>query len=175
MKRKITARQALVAYRLLRDAHYTKLPDEDKVRVWRITRALRPMAERLEEGVRDAQERLKPEGFDERLALAQRYEITGADIADITERPDITEDTEGRKADRLFSEEKYRAFLEELNGYRRLIDEATSELAKEEMDIDNIEESSYGLLLASNDWTAGQAVELGELIAGVTDLPSDKS
>ena len=75
MKTKTTTEKALMAYRVLSTAKYSKLEDADKIKVWKIARALKPTATQFEEDSKDAAEKLKPsEDFDSRLQKAQEFE-----------------------------------------------------------------------------------------------------
>ena len=71
---KIETSKVVSAYNVLSTAKYGKLDDADKIKVWKIARALKPVATKFEEDNKDAAEKLKPEGFDEKLQNAQEYE-----------------------------------------------------------------------------------------------------
>jgi hypothetical protein len=56
---------------VLQNAKYQKLSDDGKVKVWKITRLLKPVATQFKEDVQDAQQKLMPDGdFLQRLGKA---------------------------------------------------------------------------------------------------------
>ena len=73
---KIKVEKLVAAYNILTTAKYGKLSDEDKIKVWKIARALKPFADKFNEDTKDAYEKFKPtEDFDERSQKAQQYAI----------------------------------------------------------------------------------------------------
>ena len=67
--------EILEAYKVLQNAKYQKLSDDGKVKVWKITRLLKPVATQFKEDLQDAQQKLMPDGdFIQRLGKAMQYE-----------------------------------------------------------------------------------------------------
>jgi len=148
---KLTTKKAIEAFKMLDSAKYQKLSDDDKVKVWKITRALKPIALEYSDEVQDARERLVPsEDYKENLQKAQRYEQMKK---------------EGK--DNLpMSDEEYLEFLKVFKEYMVLLDKALKEELDKEIDIDvpTISEDAFGKLMASNDWSFGQVEALDFII-----------
>ena len=66
--------KVLSAYQVLNTAKYGKLDDADKIKVWKIARQMKPVAEKFEDDSKSAAEAMKPECFDEQVCKAQEYE-----------------------------------------------------------------------------------------------------
>lgn len=154
MKQGIKTEKVLNAYRVISSAKYSKLDDADKIKVWKIARALKPVADKFDEAQKDAAEKLKPcEDFADRIQKAQEYERV------IKEK-----DFDASKLPMGAAE--YLKFLKELGDYNKLVSDAIKELAekKVEVEFEPLSEDSFGKLMNSNDWTMEQAVEIGILI-----------
>jgi hypothetical protein len=143
----------LSAYQVLSTAKYAKMDDADKIKVWKIARALKPIATKFDEDSKDAAEKLKPEGFDENLRKAQDYER-------------VTKDKEADASKLEMGAAEYGEFIKKLKEMNKLVADALKEFANKEVDIDfePISEDAFTKLMASNDWTMEQAVMIGELI-----------
>ena len=61
MTKKVKTEQVLGAFNVLNTAKYAKMDDADKIKVWKIARALKPIATKFDEDSKDAAEKLKPE------------------------------------------------------------------------------------------------------------------
>lgn len=150
----MTTEKVLAAWRTLNQAKYQKLDDADKVKVWKATRALRPIAEKFDEDLKDAAKKLKPsEDFDERLAKAQKYEV-------MIKQPDLD-------AEQLpMGAAEYTNFIDEFHAYNKLVDEAMKEYAQQkvEIEVEPLSEESFAKLMASNDWTMAQVVSLDDIL-----------
>ena len=61
---------------------------------------------------------------------------------------------------------EYNEFIKKLQDYNRLVGEAVKEFADKEVEIEfePLSEESFGKLMASNEWTMEQTVEIGMLI-----------
>ena len=149
----IKTEEVLSAYNIINTAKYTKLDDADKIKVWKISRALKPIAIKFEEDSKDAAEKMKPDGFDENLQNAQEYER-------------VTKDANADASKLKMGAAKYSKFIGELQKYNRLVGDAVKEYAKKEVEIEIelLSEESFGKLMSSNDWTMEQTVEIGMLI-----------
>ena len=153
MTKTVKTEKVLGAYNVLTTAKYTKMDDADKIKVWKIARALKPIATKFDEDSKDAAEKLKPEGFDENLRKAQEYER-------------VTKDKEADASKLEMGAAEYGDFIKELKEMNKLVADALKEFANKEVDIDfdPISEDAFTKLMASNDWTGEQAVMIGELI-----------
>ena len=68
MKKSIKTSEILGVYNIISNAKYGKMSDDDKVKVWKIARKLKPVAVKFEDDSKDAAEKMKPaKDFDERL------------------------------------------------------------------------------------------------------------
>lgn len=156
MKTKITTEKVLNAYRIISGAKYTKMDDADKIKVWKIARALKPVATKFDEDSKDAAEKMKPsEDFADNLQKAQEFErITKEKNFDASKLP--------------MGAAEYNEFIRKLQDYNRLVGEAVKEFAEKEVEIEfePLSEESFGKLMASNEWTMEQTVEIGMLIVG---------
>jgi hypothetical protein len=155
MKKTIKTEKVLALWRVLGQAKYTKMEDADKIKVWKIGRVLKPIAEKFEDESKDAAEKLKPmENFDELLQNAQEFErVTKTPKADASELK--------------MGAAEYGAFLKELQNYNKLVSEAVKGFADKEVEVEfePISEEAFGKLMNSNDWTFNQVVDI-ELIMG---------
>lgn len=156
MTRKVKTEKVLGAFNVLNTAKYAKMDDADKIKVWKIARALKPIATKFDEDSKDAAEKLKPEGFDDDLRKAQEYERIAKngnnDYRNIPKPP--------------MGAAEYDEFIKKLKEMNKLVADALKEFANKEVDIDfePISEDAFTKLMASNDWTMKQAVMIGELI-----------
>jgi hypothetical protein len=150
-KQTIKTEKVLNAYRVLSTAKYSKMADEDKIKVWKIARTLKPVADKFDDDSKDAAEKFKPsEDFDEKLQKAQEYERTIRN----TEK-----DSEERAVE-------YGKFVGEFNAYQKLVNDAVKDFANKEVEVEfeKLSEDAFGKLMASNEWTMEQAMVLGDII-----------
>lgn len=156
MKTKITTEKVLNTYRIISGAKYTKMDDADKIKVWKIARALKPVADKFEDDSKDAADKMKPsEDFADNLQKAQEFErITKEKNFDASKLP--------------MGVAEYNEFIKKFQDYNRLVGEAVKEFADKEVEIEfePLSEESFGKLMASNEWTMEQTVEIGMLIVG---------
>lgn len=148
MKTTIKTEKVLKVYQILNTTKYGKLDDADKVKVWKIARKLKPVATKFDEDSKDAAEKLKPyEGFEDDLQKAQEYER----LKGVNAKMDI---------------EEYQKFIAAFKAYQELVGKAVKEYADVEVEVefDTISEDAFSKLMASNEWTLDQAVEIGEFI-----------
>lgn len=148
MKTTIKTEKVLKVYQILNTTKYGKLDDADKVKVWKIARKLKPVATKFDEDSKDAAEKLKPyEGFEDDLQKAQEYERLKGVNAKMTI-------------------EEYQEFIAKFKAYQELVGKAVKEYADVEVEVefDTISEDAFSKLMASNEWTLDQAVEIGEFI-----------
>ena len=148
MKTTIKTEKVLKVYQILNTTKYGKLDDLDKVKVWKIARKLKPVATKFDEDSKDAAEKLKPyDGFEDDLQKAQEYER----LKGVNAKMDIDE---------------YQKFIAAFKAYQELVGKAVKEYADVEVEVefDTISEDAFSKLMASNEWTLDQAVEIGEFI-----------
>lgn len=153
MKKTIKTSEILAAYNVLNAAKYGSMEDADKIKVWKIARALKPVATKFDEDSKDASEKFKPEGFDENLRKAQEYER-------------VTKDANADASKLEMGAAEYNAFIKELQKYNKLVGDAVKEYAEKEVEVefDALSEDAFGKLMASNEWTMEQTLEIGMLI-----------
>lgn len=152
-KKTIKTEKALAAFRVLNTAKYSKLTDEDKIKVWKIARALKPVADKFDEDSKDAAEKFKPtEDFTEKLQKAQEFERMRNAGEDMDKSP--------------IGAAEYGEFIKEFQKYNKLVTDAIKEFADKDVDLefDVITEDAFGKLMASNEWTVEQALEIGQII-----------
>lgn len=151
MKKSFKTEKVLTIYGILNKAKYTKMDDADKVKVWKIARAMKPIATKFDEDSKDAAEKLRPtEDFAERLQKAQDYERMIKDAnADMSKLP--------------MGAAEYGEFIKEFQNYNKLVGDAVKEFADKEVELeyDALTEDAFGKLMASNEWTFDETVELG--------------
>ena len=152
-KQIIKTEKVLAAYNILNATKYTKLDDVDKVKVWKIARALKPIATKFDEDSKDAADKMKPEGFNDNLAKAQEYER-------------VTKNADADTSKLQMGASEYSKFIEELKKYNKLVSDAVREFADKEVEVEFelLSEEAFGKLMASNEWTMEQTVEIGMLI-----------
>lgn len=153
MKKTIKTERVLTAFRVLNTAKYTKMSDEDKIKVWKIARALKPVADKFEDDSKDAAEKFKPtEDFAERLQKAREFERMRNAGEDMTNAP--------------MGAAEYGEFLKEFQKYNQTVGEAVKEFADKEVELtfDTLSEEAFGKLMASNDWTVEQAETAGDTV-----------
>ena len=140
------------SHSLISTARYQKLSDDDKVKVWKISRKLSPIAEQYSKDVEDAKQRLLPsEDFPQKLQMALKYQS----LRDSGEK------------DLPMTEEEFSKIAAEWNNYNAILDKALRDRAEEKVtiEIEPITEEAFGKLMASNDWSFAQAGKL-EFIIG---------
>lgn len=154
MAQKIKTQDALNVYRIISTAKYAKLDDADKIKVWKIARALKPIAVQFEEDSKDAAEKLKPtEDFNERLKSAQEYEMA-------------VKDQNFDASTLKMGASEYQTFLKEFQNYNKLVQDAVKEFADKEnkINFEKLSEEAFGKLMASNEWTMEQTMTLGDIV-----------
>lgn len=152
MTRTIKTKSVLEVWNILNAANYKQLDDADKVKLWRIARIMKPIAKQFEDDSRDASEKLKPDGFDEQFQKAKDYE----------------DKIKAGKTDNLpMTESEHNKFVIEMwRPFNQLVAKAVEEFAEKEVEIDfePLSEDAFGKLMASNEWTMEQTVNIGMLI-----------
>ena len=154
-KIKVKTSEILNAYNVLNNAKYGSMEDSDKIKVWKIARALKPVATKFEEDNKDAAEKFKPKDadFDEKLANAQEFERlrnTGGDMK--TAKMGIAQ---------------YEEFIAKFSEYNNLVRKAVEEFANKEIEVEfePLSDDAFGKLMASNEWDIAQTMKI-EIIVG---------
>jgi hypothetical protein len=156
MTKKIKTSEILAAYNTLNSAKYGSMEDADKIKVWKITRALKPVATKFDEDSKDAAEKMKPKDkdFDEKMQKAQEYERMIHDPkADASKLP--------------MGAAEYDEFIKKVwQPYNKLVNDTIKESANKEVKVsfEPLNDDAFGKLMSSNEWTMGQAVALSEII-----------
>ena len=153
-KKTISTEKVLAAFNVVGTAKYSKMDDADKIKVWKITRQMKPVADRFREDSEDAAQKMKPtDDFDERLQKAQEYErISRSKDADAQKLP--------------IGAAEYGEFIKEFRKYQDTVNAAVREFADKEveLEVEPLSEDAFGKLMASNDWTMEQVTLLGDII-----------
>ena len=154
MKKTISTEKVLAAYKVLSSAKYGKLDDADKIKAWKIARALKPTATKFEDDSKDAAEKLKPgDDFDDRLQKAREFEVLSrTPNADMEKAP--------------MGAAEYNDFISDFQKFNKNVADALKEFAdaKVEVEFEPLTEDAFIKLMNSNDWNVEQAMILGDLI-----------
>lgn len=153
MKKTVKTSEILNVYQVISQAKYGKMANEDKIKVWKIARVLKPIAVKFEDDTKDAAEKFKPyEGFDEKLQKAQEYERLRSE-----KQPTID----------IMTNAEYDVFIKEFKAYQKLVDDAVKEFAEKtvKLDFNAISEDAFMKLVESNEWTVGQMTLVGDFIS----------
>lgn len=153
-KIKIKTEAVLEAFNILNTATYKQMDDADKIKLWKIARAMKPIAKQFEDDSKDAAEKMKPDGIDEKLEKAKEYE---------------TKMKDGKTDSLPMTAGEYHSFIVDVwQPFNKLVTKAVKEFADKEVEIEfePLTEESFGKLIASNDWTLDKAITLGALIIG---------
>lgn len=150
MKKTIKTEKVLALWQVLCSAKYTKMEDADKIKVWKISRVLKPIAEKFDDDSKDAAEKLKPtEDFSERLQNAQEFER-------------VQKDKNADASKLKMGAAEYGEFIKELQNYNKLVSDAVKGFAEKEVEVEfePIGEDAFGKLMASNDWNFEQVMAI---------------
>lgn len=141
MKAKV--KDIVSAYKALGEAKVTKLEESEVIKVVKARKAMRPIADEYDAFLKDCQEKLKPEGWDEIQKKLQQWQQEG-------------ENTTLTEAERI---ELNKAVI----GYQKKIDAALKdELKREvELNIEPLKEESATKMLVENGWEVRVLDELG--------------
>lgn len=143
MAMKASVKRIVSAYKALGDAKVTKLEEGEVIKVVKARKAMRPIADDFDAFLKDCQEKLKPEGWDEIQKKLQQWQQEG-------------ENTSLTKAECI---ELNKAVI----GYQKKIDAAMKdELKREvELNIEPLKEESATKMLVENGWEVRMIDELG--------------
>ena len=154
MELKAKTEKVYAAYVVLSQAKYGKLSDEEKIKVWKIARALKPVAAKFEEDSKDASEKLQPyDGFSDDLQKANEYQ---AKVKTANLDPKTLP----------MGPAEYNEFMRKFNAYQKTVGEAMKEFAQTEVKVsfEPNSEETFQKLMNSNDWNFGQVTSVGDII-----------
>jgi hypothetical protein len=155
MKRTIPTSIVTRAWQVLGASKYGKLSDDEKIKVWKISRVLQPVAKQFNEESKDAADKLKPsEDFQERLAKAQAFEMAARNPKLDTSKLEM-------------GAAEYQEFMAgDYQRYNQMVNEALKESAMKdvEIDIEPLTEETFVKLMNSNDWTFDVVQLLGDIL-----------
>lgn len=132
----------IAAYNALVGSKLTKMEGEGKIKVVKAIKAMKPIATEFEDFRKDALERLKPEGYDEMVKKAEKWQKEGENTTLTT--------TERAELNKYFSD------------YQMEVDKCLKEeIEKEhELEFEKLSDEEFEKFADSNDFTAGQFIEL---------------
>lgn len=139
-------------YAFLNEAKLTKMEDADKFTVIKALRVFKPVAKGYEDFIEDAKNKLKGEEHDAMTERAQKW----------------NDANQGKKVGELTKEQiaELEAINKYFSDYNKSVEDCVKEEAEKEVELafDKLTEESFGKLVASNDWTCGQIMELSDSI-----------
>lgn len=142
---KKTTNQIVSVFRLINTAKISKMEDAEKFAFIKNVRLLKKVATDFEDALRDAQEKLKPDGFNEIAAKAQAAKALSKSENDV------------------------------LDKYNKDVSDCLSdELEKEiELDFAPLTEAALGRFFASNDFAMNEIMLIGDVL--VTDYATENT
>jgi hypothetical protein len=155
MEKSLKTLEIVNAYQLLGNAKYNKLEDADQLKVWRLSRLMKPIAKEAEEAQQDALSSLIPDEFRQKVQKAQEYaEAKKAGIKDKDGLP--------------MTDKEYVEYLTEFRKYNILVGKAFDEVLQKEVTIEYepLSEDTVGLLVTCNEWPMDKALEHLEWLIG---------
>ena len=127
---------------MLINANYQQLPEGERIKFWKITRKLRPIAENYLKEKQSAEESFKPsEEVMARFQKGANYELA-----------------KGMNSEPSITDEEYREIKEEYVKHMNLINEALKELKdkEEELEFEPLSEAGFDELIGLNKWSIPQ-------------------
>ena len=127
---------------MLINANYQQLPEGERIKFWKITRKLRPIAESFAKEKQSAEEEFKPsEEVMARFQKGANYELA-----------------KGMNSEPPITDEEYREIKEEYVKHMNLINEALKELKdkEEELEFEPLSEAGFDELIGLNKWSITQ-------------------
>ena len=139
-------KQVVEVYNTLSSAKLSKMEDKDKFLVIKAMRQLKPISTAYEEFVKDAQEKLKGDDFEDIQKKAQKWQ-------------------EERENTSLSLEER-REINTYLNGYNNKVVECLKEEVEKdnELNYEKISEDAFGKLVSSNDFDVKTIMNLQDAL-----------
>lgn len=127
---------------MLINANYQQLPEGERIKFWKITRKLRPIAESFAKEKQSAEEEFKPsEEVMARFQKGANYELA-----------------KGMNSEPPITDEEYREIKEEYEKYRNLVNKALEDTTnkEEEIEIETLSEAGFDELIGLNKWSIPQ-------------------
>lgn len=149
MKKSIKTVEIAKLYNQLSKTGYSKLSDDDRIKLWKTLRSMKPVVDKFEEDKKAAANDLMPGGdFILKYQRALAYEKV--------------ED----KSTVNMTQEEYNQFTQEFKSFTNLVNKAIEELNNTmvEIDIYPLDEEGFNRLMASNDWTMEQVLAISDYI-----------
>ena len=133
-------------YKVLNEAKLSKMDDSDKFKVIKAVRALRVITNDFEELVKDVQEKLKDESFEEMQAKAQKWQ------------------EEGEKTS--ISVEERKSINQYFNDYSNKVDKCLKEEGEKdnELTFEKLTDEAFDKLTASNDWNVKTIIQVQDAL-----------
>lgn len=155
MKKTLKVSVIKSAFDIINNARYGKLSDEDKIKVWRISRVLQPIAQKYEDDNNDAAKKLKPadKDFDEKVKKLFQFDQMVQANADPKELP-------------MGISERNDFFENVWKPYNKLVADAVKDLGDKEVkvEIEPLSEEALAKLMASNEWTFAVVTLIGGVV-----------
>ena len=127
---------------MLINANYQQLPEGERIKFWKITRKLRPIAENYLKEKQSAEDSFKPsEEVMARFQKGANYELA-----------------KGMNSEPPITDEEYREIKEEYEKYRNLVNKALEDTTnkEEEIEIETLSEAGFDELIGLNKWSIPQ-------------------
>lgn len=139
-------KQVVEVYNTLNGAKLSKMEDKDKFLVIKAMRQLKPISTAYEEFVKDAQEKLKGDNFEDIQKKAQKWQEEGENTS--------------------LSLEERREINTYLNDYNNKVVECLKEEVEKdnELNYEKISEDAFGKLVSSNDFDVKTIMNLQDAL-----------
>ena len=136
----------LAAYNAMIGSKLTKMDGDGKIKIIKAIKVMKPIATDYEDFRKDAIDRLKPEGYDEMNKKLEQWQKEG-------EKTTLTF-TERAEINKFFAD------------YQMAVDKCLNEETEKEHDIDfgKLTDDEFKQFADSNDFTAGQLIELMDIL-----------
>lgn len=124
----------------------TKMEDKDKFIVIKAMRQMKPVATGYDDFVKDAQEKLKGDGFNEMMEKAKKWQEEGDKTTlTIEERVSLN------------------AYF---NAYNKRVEDCLKEEAEKDVELtyERLQEDAFGKLVSSNDFDVKTIMELNDVL-----------
>lgn len=143
-------KEIAVAYALLKGAKLSKMEDEDKFKVIKAMRVLRPIAEKYETDEKEASDKLKDERFEEMSEKANKH----------------NEALQAKQPEKLLPAGELVELNKYFEGFQKKLSECLKSLQEEDVPVefDKLTEEAFKKLIASNDFTVEQMLDLEILL-----------
>lgn len=149
MKKSIKTVEIAKLYNQLSKTCYSKLNDDDRIKLWKTLRSMKPVVDKFEEDKKAAANDLMPQGdFILKYQKALAYEKA-------EDKPTVN-----------MTQKEYNQFAQEFKSFTNLVNKAVEDLNNTmvEIDIYPLDEEGFSRLMASNDWTMEQVLAISDYI-----------